>query len=173
MAKWHDYEEVNGDDGSLYNIYTISFNNIKVPDKTVEVGRHFHRILKLEERIVELQNHFKNFVKLPDQVLTLGRRSLTSHSEFKWKLKEGTKWVVIGSKDPRLKSYLESLLDVVAETEIRSHLFEVDLINANLKIEWARYLAYCDLVSWPKNEIIFPKQMPAILERRANGRLRQ
>jgi len=93
MLNIKEYPETSSEDNSLYNIYTLSFNNIKVPNKSYELARHFNRILLLEERLLELINQFQNFVKLPEQNLVLARRPLSSHSELKWKIKYKEKGV--------------------------------------------------------------------------------
>lgn len=134
MSEILKFEEASLEDGSLYNIYTLSFNNIKVPNTSVEIGLHTHRILLLENRAAELVDLFTGLVSLPEQIsLSLKRRSLSSHSELKWKLKLDGKWSLINSKDDRLESYISNLEEFTGKI-VRSYFFEVELVSLNLKL---------------------------------------
>lgn len=165
MAVIDDFEERLDDNGSLYNIYTLSFNNIKEsPDNAVEVGRHFARIIRLEKRLVELKDQFESLVELPVNDLRLMRRSFSSHSSFKWQIKLNGKWATMHSYDPRMDSYLEKITDEFLLKTIKSYFFEVELIDHNLFIEWHRYNSYCFLTRVPEDEIFSPKHISEFIK---------
>ena len=164
MALIEDFEESPENGNSSYNIYTLSFNNIKDgPNKFVELGRHLSRIIRLENNLNELKKQFETLVDLPEPNLKLVRRSLEAHSTFRWMIKIQGKWSRIGSYDPKMKSYLESIKDDIARKTIESYLFEVELINQNLRVEWARYQGFCMLVRHPDDEVVTPKNLPELM----------
>lgn len=161
MPKRIKNEVLESEDGSLYNIYSISFNNIKEPASIVEFGRQLDRLEKLENRIRDLTEDFKN---LGRSQLSLFRRSFTSHSEIKLILKQGNQRSELSFDHEELKDYLDSLSEI-DQKHIRTFETEITLLNANLKIEWTRFFEFAKAASIDEKSVIQVKNFPKYLDR--------
>lgn len=146
---------------SLYNIYTLSFNNIMGSASDVVRGRFMVSLKGLEERARDLLEEYQG-LKL--ERLSLVRRSFEGYSALSWRIAlEGSKRRFVSLDDDDARELLES-----SEDFKRQHVMgldrEVQLLNANLKIEWTKYLEHCKLSQPPVGSQLLPKQMPKILE---------
>jgi len=150
----------SGDDESLYNIYTLSFNNIMGSASDVVRGRFMVSLKELEERARDLLDEYQGF-KLDR--LSLVRRSFEAYSALSWRVSlDGSKRRFTSLDDEAVIELLESV-----QAFERDQVFcldrEVQLLNANLKIEWITYLEHCRLSKLPEGKRLSPKQMPNVV----------
>lgn len=144
---------------ALYNIYSISFYNIMGPDKLKEIGRQLVRLKRLENRAQEIIEEY-NLIRTAK--LSLSRRALESYSVLRWRLNQDKKRSYFNLDDERLKPYLESLVQEDRDN-ILSFGQELKILNANLKIEWVRYLEMCEVAELSIDKIVMPKNFQALL----------
>lgn len=149
------------EDESFYNIYTLSFHNIMGSASDVVRGRFMVRLKRLEERARDLMEEYRI---LGFDRLTMIRRSFEQFSSVSWRIKsESGKRRMVTLDDEEVREYLGSLSDIEKE-QIHSFDRELQLLNANLKIEWTKYLEICRLSQAPTDEMIYPKLMPSLIE---------
>lgn len=139
---------------ALYNIYTLSFNNIKGSASELERGRSLVRLDRLETRAKALQVEY-GYIKLDR--LSLVRKTRPEYSSLQWRLTlpDGKRvYVALYENAMELK-----LADVSTELRDTVHLVgrEVQLLNANLKVQWTHYLEHCYLTHLPEEEWTRPK----------------
>lgn len=145
------------DDESLYNIYTLSFNNIMGSDSDLVRGRILIGIRDLELRARDFIEEFRSN-HTPGIMMT--RRSFDTHSMVTLRLLESkNKRPYVNFGDEKLVSFLAEQ-DEETRKIIESYRVETDILNANLKIEWTRYLEVCRVIDTPDDELFMPKDMP-------------
>lgn len=124
---------------SLYNISILSFNNIK-GEAAIELEQVRKQLMTLERRGAELCNEIK---ALGVEGFALQRRALATHSEFRLRIGPRSKREYVRVGDEKLKTFLADQPEEMAD-EMESHLFELVVLNANLKIYWTIYSEFAD-----------------------------
>jgi len=97
---------------------------------------------KTRRGLIDLESHCQRLI---DQYrdrklegLQLERRVYETYSELKWRLTIGTKRMYVSRDDERLGDYLANLPEVEQEW-LSEFLDEIEVANANLRIEWTVY----------------------------------
>jgi len=144
------------EDESLYNIYTLSFNNIMGSASDVVRGRFMVSLKELEERARDLLDEYQGF-KLDR--LSLVRRSFEAYSALSWRVSlDGSKRRFTSLDDEAVTELLESV-----QAFERDQVFCLDREVQLLKIEWITYLEHCRLSKLPEGKRLSPKQMPNVV----------
>ncbi|SEG89558.1 hypothetical protein [Marinobacterium lutimaris] len=116
---------------------------------------------RLEERAQDLLEEYRS---IRIERLSLVRRSFDAYSSVSWRVQlEGSKRRFVSLADESAAELLESIGDLERE-QVRILDSEVQLLNANLKIEWTKYQEHCRLSHPPEDTLITPKQMPGIID---------
>ena len=118
-------------DDALYNIGSISFNNIKDPEG-IELFNQFAYLIRLEERGLYLIEEISD---LDIDGLSLARRAFPTHSAFLFRAVLGGKRNYLDLGDDSAKEILESLSDD-RQRILHSYNKQLRVLNANLKIQW-------------------------------------
>lgn len=125
---------------ALYNIYRISFNNIKGSASGIERGRSLARLKALEKRADDLRKDFEIY---QIERLSVYRQARPEHSQMRWRLKaEDGRWKIVTLESEEGQSFLESLGEEMRKI-VLGFDSEFDVINVNLKLEWIEYLFRC------------------------------
>ena len=161
MPKKIKNEILESETASFYNIYLISFDNIKHPATLVEFGRLLDRLEKLERRARDVIEEFK-LIGLNE--LSIYRRTSISHSELKLVLRENGKRKEMTFLDEGLAKYLEKV-DPQQKEIVKSFEPEIRLLNANLKIEWIRFIEFSKVAGIEEKFVIAVKNFPKYLDR--------
>lgn len=161
MPKRIKNEILESETESFYNIYLISFDNIKHPATLVEFGRLLDRLEKLESRARDIIEEFK-LVGLNE--LSIYRRTSITHSELKLVLRENGKRKEMTFLDEGLEAFLETI-DPKKKSVVKSFEPEVRLLNANLKIEWVRFIEFSKVANIEEKFVIAVKNFPKFLTR--------
>ena len=161
MPKKIKNEILESETASFYNIYLISFDNIKHPATLVEFGRLLDRLEKLERRARDVIEEFK-LIGLNE--LSIYRRTSISHSELKLVLRENGKRKEMTFLDEGLSKYLEKV-DPQKNEIVKSFEPEIRLLNANLKIEWIRFIEFSKVAGIEEKFVIAVKNFPKYLDR--------
>lgn len=161
MPKKIKNEILESETASFYNIYLISFDNIKHPATLVEFGRLLDRLEKLERRARDVIEEFK-LIGLNE--LSIYRRTSISHSELKLVLRENGKRKEMTFLDEGLAKYLEKV-DPQKNEIVKSFEPEIRLLNANLKIEWIRFIEFSKVAGIEEKFVIAVKNFPKYLDR--------
>jgi len=161
MPKKIKNEILESETASFYNIYLISFDNIKHPATLVEFGRLLDRLEQLESRARDVIEEFK-LIELNE--LSIYRRTSISHSELKLVLRENGKRKEMAFLDEGLAKYLEKL-DPQKKEIVKSFEPEIRLLNANLKIEWIRFIEFSKVSGIEEKFVIAVKNFPKYLDR--------
>lgn len=122
------------DPSALYNIKILSFNNIKGGENT-DLPGVLRILIELEKRGVELVADIR---ALGVAGLSLQRRALSSHSEFRFRVTLEAKRDYAQYGDEKYTSFLASLSSDMRD-EIQLIASETVILNANLKVYWTIY----------------------------------
>ncbi|MBV0934157.1 hypothetical protein [Marinobacterium weihaiense] len=115
----------------------------------------------LEERAQDLLDEYQVF-KLDR--LSLVRRSFETYSALSWRISlDGSKRRFTSLDDEAATALLGSVQEFERDQVVCLDR-EVQLLNANLKIEWITYLEHCRLSKLPEEKRLSPKQMPRVLD---------
>lgn len=125
-------QAVGSDQAGSPNIYILSFYDIKGEESHRVRRRHELRLDAMESELATLIDQYRT---REVENLKLERRAFDSHSELRWRVKDGSKRSYVTGQDERFLSVLNSL------PEIDQHWLQplsenVELLNANLKIDW-------------------------------------
>jgi len=122
-------------DSSLYNIGSISFNNIKDPEG-IELSQQFAFLVRLEERGLLLTDEIG---RLGIGGLSLSRRAFPTHSAFLFRLSFEGKRGYIELDSEEAANFRETLSEVQLDI-LEGYVKELVLLNANLKVSWTYIL---------------------------------
>jgi len=114
------------------NIYILSFYDIKGEESHRVRRRHELRLEALEAELATLIDQYRT---REVENLKLERRAFDSHSELRWRVKDGSKRSYVTGQDERFLEVLNSLPEIDQDW-LHQLSTNVELLNANIKIDW-------------------------------------
>jgi len=125
-------QAVGSAQGDFPNIYILSFYDIKGEEAHRVRRRHEQRLESMEAGLTRLLDEYR---EREVENLKLERRAFDSHSEMRWRVRDGTKRTYVTGQDDRFLAVLNSIPEI-DQPWLRDLSANVELLNANLKIDW-------------------------------------
>jgi len=118
-------------DASLYNIGSISFNNIK-DEEGIELRIQFAALLRFEQRGLQLIDEIS---ECGIDGLSLARRAFPTHAAFLYRATVNGKRGYFDLNDDSASAVLDQMTQD-QQKMVQGYYAELVLLNANLKIQW-------------------------------------